>query len=67
MAKRYGCYAEDMIQAAKETLIHEIRVALTDYDPTTDNAQGVIAAIGGMIIMTDKFCMELEKEKADDK
>lgn len=67
MAKRYGCYSEDMINAAKETLFGEIRKALNEFNPAEDNAYGVVAAIGGMIIMTDSFINELKTERDDDR
>ena len=65
MAKRYGCYAEDMILAAKDMLIEAIRDTLSEYDPTEQDAKGVIAGIGGMVLMTDKFIEELGKERPE--
>ena len=61
--KKYGAYTEEVKTMVKDKFIDITRDALTDYDPETDDAKGLVAAIGSMLILADEVCKELDKEK----
>ena len=62
MGKTY-VYAEDMERILKDRFIEEVRTALKDFDPKDQDARGVVAAIGGMMILMDKSIEDLNHEE----
>ena len=64
MEKIYGAYTEEIKTMVKDKLIEETRIALQGYDPADgDDPRALIAAIGGLYILADKICQELDLEK----
>ena len=61
--KKYGSFTEEVKTMVKDKFIAITRDALTDYDPETDDAKSLVAAIGSMLILADEVCEELDKEK----
>lgn len=62
MGKTY-VYTEDLERILKDRFIEEVRTALKEFDPKDQDARGVIAAIGGMMILMDKSIEDLNHEE----
>ena len=64
MANQY-VFTNEAILFMKDQFIDKVRETLNDYNPEDQDAKGVIAGIGGMMILLDATIQALNKD--DDK
>lgn len=59
-------YTKEVKEIVNKKLIDQVTVAIRDFDSTTDNAYGVIAALGGLLIMAREINAELDRQDKEE-